>query len=300
MNNLPSEVLAMAERQEYIDVAYPWPAEVHGRFVPEFYQPKYDGIWAKVIWNGESPSALIYSRTGQLKGHLPVPSVMRRFGAFILIGEYLVSQQRAVGSPDYGKLRLFDCLYLRDLPHLPFADYKERYGALRDLAASQVNAITPWLLTPCWHLSTLPELWAKQVSTGVLEGVVYRRWEQKYKTALHRSKLRVETDAFICGFVRGQGKYLNTLGALELRYFDDPVTFTCSGMDDADRDKFWNNQEFFLMKVVTVEGRGFFDSGKPRHPQFLRVHADKPITACLKPTISKSATQPLASTTSSS
>lgn len=272
------------QRQDYIDVPYPPDKSTKG-FNPEFFQPKYDGIWAKVVWDGSSPAATIYSRTNQIKGTILVPNSVKRLGAFVLLGEYLVAQQRAVGSKDYGKIVFFDCLYVSDCPAVQYATYRDRYIMLRNLIDSQRSETSPWMLVPSLHLQHLAEVWQLKVQTGEFEGVVYRRWDTTYDKPLWRSKLAVTLDVIIVGFVEGDGKYTGTLGALRCNYYNGtPETeFTCSGMDDAFRHSVWAAKSDYLNHPCEVVARGgVFSSGKPRHPQFVQLRPDKLPTQCTR------------------
>ncbi len=80
----PSEIPAF--RQKYVDLDYPNNKQF------DFFQPKFDGIWAAVI-SGEDPGAVaIYSRTGQLKDRRVIPGFPENTVAF---AEFMFGSQWA-------------------------------------------------------------------------------------------------------------------------------------------------------------------------------------------------------------
>lgn len=56
----------------------------------------------------------------------------------------------------------------------------------------------------------------------------------------------------------------------------------CSGFDDETREYFTRNKDRMIGKVVEVKANELFkDSGKMRHPRFLRIRNDKEMERCV-------------------
>lgn len=88
------------------------------------------------------------------------------------------------------------------------------------------------------------------------------------------------TDLVVIGFKEGKGKYLGTLGALELGLSDGSHVCNCSGMDDETRDLISENEEDWLGAVVEVAYQRRDSGGGLRHPRFIRRREDKGASEC--------------------
>jgi DNA ligase-1 len=80
-----------------------------------------------------------------------------------------------------------------------------------------------------------------------------------------------DCDLEVIGFEAGKGKFEGTLGALVVDYKGTPVGVG-SGLSDGDRRMFWDHQDEYLGRVVTIQ---YFEEthaadGKPsiRFPVF--------------------------------
>jgi hypothetical protein len=77
-------------------------------------------------------------------------------------------------------------------------------------------------------------------------------------------------DVLIKGFIEGNGKYVNTLGAIMTEFGN-----VGTGLTDEDRNIIWNNKETLLDTYIEVEFMEKTPDNKFRHPRFKRLRPDK-------------------------
>lgn len=59
------------------------------------------------------------------------------------------------------------------------------------------------------------------------------------------------------------------------------IVCTCGGFNDTQRDEFTKNRSSYIKEVVEVKANGIFnDTGRLRHPRFLRIREDKNFNDC--------------------
>jgi hypothetical protein len=128
------------------------------------------------------------------------------------------------------------------------------------------------------------------------EGVVAKR---KAYADWWKIKEKRTVDCLAIGFKDGDGKYLGTLGAIELGVVVPPTTVrgartivladgpvcvvpigNTSGMTDAERDEIDDNRKRYLGHVLEVEYQYVGAGGRLRHPRFVRWRDDKPWQEC--------------------
>jgi bifunctional non-homologous end joining protein LigD len=132
------------------------------------------------------------------------------------------------------------------------------------------------------------ENWASYVRR-YREGVVLKRKGSHYPhgrtPAWLKLKVVDDADVVVTGFVQGQGKYADTLGAIRFgQYKDGALTErgTCSGMTDADRDAIWQHQADYLGRVLVIHHMGVLPGQTGfRHPQWSHLRSDKSPEDCL-------------------
>lgn len=99
------------------------------------------------------------------------------------------------------------------------------------------------------------ELVTKARNTGK-EGVMLNICDAPYVCKRTNNLLKVKVfqdcDLEITGFQQGTGKFANTLGALLVDYKGNTVGVG-SGMSDEQRKEFWDHQDQYLGRVVTVQ-----------------------------------------------
>ena len=88
------------------------------------------------------------------------------------------------------------------------------------------------------------------------EGVMINLADETYQfsrtNALLKVKVMQDCDLEIIGFEAGRGKFEGTLGALVCNYKGTPVGVG-SGLSDENRRMFWDHQDEYLGRVVTIQ-----------------------------------------------
>lgn len=242
-------------------------------------QLKYDGIWALVKIEGNKYE--IFSKTGQLKkvGYLTQDQLISE--PYYLVGEFMYGSQWSTHADRAGKLFIFDCLTTedRDISCLP---YKDRYRA----AVSAVLQLgQPFNILPCYSISKLGEFWTSLREQT--EGFIIRRWSSPWNDTLLKLKFEVEDDFVVSGITPGKGKHEGRMGALRLsQYYNGQLEYVMDvggGFTDEQRSD-WAS--LFVMglglgKVIQVKGKGRFNTGALRHPNFVRIRDDKLPHQCI-------------------
>lgn len=121
----------------------------------------------------------------------------------------------------------------------------------------------------------------QQVDSQGYEGIMVsldKPYKCKRNTSLLKCKVFLEGDFKIIGFNRGEGKFENTLGSLQVEFKGNTVGV--NGFSDEMRDEFWNNQDKYIGKIITVkykEESKDEDTGLPslQFPNFVTLRLDK-------------------------
>jgi hypothetical protein len=271
--------MKLLPRRKYVD--YPW-AELPSTVCHA--QIKADGHMAQIA--PSSDGLLHFSRTERLVRKLPIAarttSSLVGLGVPVeclrFFGEYHYGTQRAKAEVDgiYGQVTLYDVHDLEGrLDRLPYA---HRRKVLHEMFGTNPEWPDYFVVA-----EDVPYYEArKRVVEEDLEGLIFRDWSD----GLFRQK-RVEEEDYICmGFVpyktgprKGQG-----CGSIVGGKFDEtgtvvPVT-TMGGLDDALRNRIVANPEMYVGRVFTASGKGRFQSGLLRHPNFSRWRDDKSAEDC--------------------
>lgn len=125
------------------------------------------------------------------------------------------------------------------------------------------------------------------------EGIVVKSFMKTYydKGASLKCKKFETVDVVVCGYVQGRGKYSDTIGALQVGYYDpdkDEVirisNVNCS--TDAERNAWRDNWEDWKNTVIEVLCQEVTERSL-RHPRYVRRREDKDYKMCTKETIFK-------------
>lgn len=114
---------------------------------------------------------------------------------------------------------------------------------------------------------------------GVMINICDAPYEFKRTNNLLKVKKMDTLDLEIVGVEAGEGRLANTLGAIHVRYKDGNIVKVGSGFSDWMRDEIWNNQVYYIGKIVEIQ---YFEETKNdkggvslRFPIFKEVRLDK-------------------------
>lgn len=133
-------------------------------------------------------------------------------------------------------------------------------------------------------------LMSSAISSG-FEGIVVKSLNRKYydKAASLKCKKFETVDVVVCGYQQGRGKYSDTIGALEIGYFDKEknefVTISrvnCS--TDAERNYWRDHWDELVHSVIEVKCQEI-TARSLRHPVYIRRRDDKSYEMCTRETI---------------
>lgn len=166
------------------------------------------------------------------------------------------------------------------------------FDSRRELLAGVISIIdNPFLaLTPVFEPDQAT--YDAYVSGGG-EGMMLKRraatYAQKRSSDLLKVKVEHTLDAVVIGYKDGEGKYSDTIGAIEFGLYDATGALVhagfCSGMDDATRYEIGRNREALIGSVIEVKHFGLVteaDLDGLRHPNFIRFRDDKPAIECTR------------------
>lgn len=118
-----------------------------------------------------------------------------------------------------------------------------------------------------------------------LEGSVCKRKDASYRGGRSQAWLKIKVtdtvEAVVLGFKPGTGRRSGGPGALEIELLDDKgqptgtLTKAGSGLNDAELADMVANPGNWLGQVVEIKHYGVQDSGKVRHPTFVRRRDDR-------------------------
>jgi bifunctional non-homologous end joining protein LigD len=118
------------------------------------------------------------------------------------------------------------------------------------------------------------------------EGAVFKRKGSRYPVGRTTSWLKkkevADADVVIMGYTPGQGKFADTIGAVQFgQYKDGVLTYRgqCSGMTDQMRRSF-NQSHIGKVMVIRHMGKQGHADGQFRHPQYQDVRDDKRPEEC--------------------
>lgn len=187
---------------------------------------------------------------------------------------------------------VFDCLFydgedLRDMSYVTRLFYAVQ-------AISKINLPTVFKVES-QQVSSKEE--AMKVMNEFLEegfeGCVIKSFAKTYyeKGASLKCKKFETVDCVVCGYQDGNGKYSNSIGALEIGYYDEetdsiiPISNVNCGTDE--ERNLWNiNREQWLNTVIEVKCQEITEKSL-RHPVYIRRREDKDYKMCTKDTIFK-------------
>lgn len=277
------------ECQNYVELSGPEDPFFHEVSDPRdvIVQLKMDGIWGRVTI--VDSKVKVYSKTHQQKREFDLHPEL--FSApdqpTVLIAEFMYGSQWSKHPDRQGLLYVFDCVVHRG-EDLSSTRYAERYRR----ASTVCNQLgKPFEMVPCYSFSRWGELW-HEVEATKREGLVFHRWSSPYNTTLYKLKLEVEDDFVVMGYIEGQNQHVGRLGSIIAGQYNDQgvlvrVGEIGGGYSTSDRIAIWATRTELLGRVFLAKGKGRFESGALRHPNFGHFRDDKLPSQCILKRTSK-------------
>ncbi len=134
------------------------------------------------------------------------------------------------------------------------------------------------------------KIWARQ-GEGVMLNIATGKYEIKRSKQLLKVKFIKEMVLPVVGFIEGQGKYEDMLGAIVVDYNGSKVGVG-SGFTESQRYEIWNNQEFYKGKLAEIDTfgesqnqAGFISLNCPIFKGWAQSHKDAAPGSASTPTI---------------
>lgn len=242
---------------------------------------KFDGRWGQLLVNDTPGRFEIWSRHGRLKTE---GSCDRGLPRAFFHGEEVAGTNWAKKSGFDGHFRAFAVQSLdgADLWHL---SGDENRNVMVDFPWEELGL---WARPVSqWPASEWRRLWDEFVYSDRLpyEGLVFKHSRRPFGVGWGRMK-RLYTVDYVClGFntsdsssYRGQAKSI--IAGL---YVGTSLRAVCNvmGLTERQRADFSANPDQYIGRVFIAEGKGLFDTGALRHPNFVDWHAEKRPEECV-------------------
>ena len=278
-------------------------------------EPKYDGFRAGIIVrNGEVD---IYSRTHKSqRGKMPtLEKQLSKLPNMHLDGELvslsakhdvdgitipesdfnmtmrILNSRPAMAVREQKKhgpivFMMFDLLGFKetDIRRMPWGGRIEMRDMIYDSFLHGVDHLLPSPFLPPTRAS-----YDAIVASGG-EGAVLKNRAMTYTGKRDKAWMKVKAEhiinVVISGFTAGNGKYRDTIGAIQFdQYVPANDAFVrrgqCSGVDDDLRHKMAKNPEHYIGTVMAVKHAGYGTQHGLRHPRFVKFCIDKTPKDCV-------------------
>lgn len=173
------------------------------------------------------------------------------------------------------KLIAFDVLRLagQDLRSFEWLDRRAQLEQVFERHASDVVQLNP-------TSDSSLEVHKAHLKAG-FEGTVFKRKDSTYVNARAHSWVKIKAkqtdEATIVGFKPGKPgtRWEGKVGAFEVQMLENGARTTVKCRTDAQHEEASSHPERWDGVVIELEHNGFFPSGAPRHPRFLRRRDDR-------------------------
>jgi ATP-dependent DNA ligase len=259
--------------------------------------PKYDGQWGTLVHELGDDTIRLWSRHGKLKKEW-TRTIYDALPSFRLYGEYIFGTQYAQTSPYSGAFLGFDADFYdeEDISSEPFIlrhnCMKEVLKPLGKLSRGEIDAQA--IASDNYALDevdAINKVIHRRLAIGdsfdnSIEGVVIKPLKGTLHTPWVRIKPIFTMDYVIMGFNQSdapkyKGKMVRSIRAG--LWIEGTLTHLCdvSGLNEADRKRFYEKPNLYVGKVIECSGKEIFNSGALRHPNFVRFHPEKLPEDCI-------------------
>ena len=252
-------------------------------------QPKLDGQWGQLVIPPVG-DVEIWSRHGRV-------TTTKEFGATraecaarpvsgetVIHGEFMHGSNWAIKHDRVGEFHAFDCTVL-DGVSIEALSLERRLQITRTVVGSLRFGGLDWMRTVETldvSLSAAINVWQRVLDED-FEGLVFKTKGGAWGEGWSRLKRTYTIDYVVMGFNPGGGKYKGTVGSIKAGLMiDGELVESCNvgGITDAQREDFNADPDTYIGAVFEANGKGLFDSGALRHPNFLRWRDDKTPADC--------------------
>lgn len=268
---------------------------------PTIVEPKYDGIrvLAAIEKNQNSISkndfadfydAVFFSRNGiQLHSFYKLHnSISKKFSGFVLDGEMTgenflditkIFRTKKQISLDTVTYNVFDIIPSEDF----FSSKPNSYYTLPVRKSflknhidnnSSIKSVPYNIVNNELELNTIYEKW---LNLGY-EGIIIKNLNGLYEYKRSKNWLKLKPfhteDVPIKNIIEGEGKYKNSLGALEIIYKGKLVRVG-SGFSDELRNQIWKDAQNLQGKIIEIKYQEETPDGSLRFPVFIKFRPDK-------------------------
>lgn len=275
-------------------------------------QAKYDGARLLVHFDGDNTyctSRRISKKTGkyhELQNRLVTFKSKVDLGYTVLDGEVyskdwsttagitkaLPEKSFELQKENQIRFAAFDCLFF-DGVDIRSRPYVERYLAAKiviDIIKKEFMHITESIkVNSREHAIVLLDEYINKGFEGLVVKHLQKTYDEKY--AMLKLKKSETLDCVVYDIVQGKGKYIDTVGALRLGYYDEETSkivhiTNCAPGTDNDRNNWRDNWERMRLAVIEIECQEITKTSV-KHPRIVRIRHDKDYTMCTRETIFK-------------
>jgi len=237
---------------------------------PAIIQEKLDGTYRSIVVDEDIE---IYSRSGEKSNYPKFTEKLRNLPEGVYIGEFML-----VNEPDRFKANGLlnsdeepDNIEVICWDYLTLDEWKEGKSntiydnRLKTLAKNLTENGYGWCDVKIAktkyvnNINEAKEFYKNIVSQGG-EGAVLKNIDNKFKNGTATDNIKMKEEAVsefrITGFQEGKGRFVGTLGALEVISEDGEVITKVSGFTDEIRDKIWNDRENLINTIISVKYNG--------------------------------------------
>lgn len=304
-----------------------WLNELYG-FEPVIAQPKYDGERMLIHFDQHQAactSRRISKKTSkfmQNEDKLPIISAIaghidlgytvldcecyqKDWSTIVGILHSLPERAIELSEKTPPKFAIFDCLWydgvcLEDRPYLERLKYAIKMVELIDCKFVHLvdfidDELKPNTIEHAHFFKSIEEqeqAMQNAIDAG-FEGIVVKSLKKTYRDmgASLKCKKFETVDVVVYDYVQGRGKYIDTVGALSIGYYD-PTTGNIKHISqvncgtDAERNMWRNRWSELKGSVIEVKCQEVTETSL-RHPVYIRLREDKTAEMCTKDTIFK-------------
>jgi DNA ligase-1 len=238
---------------------------------PAIIQEKLDGTYRSIVVN--TGNIEIYSRSGE-KSHYPkFTEKLQNLPDGVYIGEFMVKNEldRFKANGLLNSDTEPDNIYAVTWDYLTLDEWKEGKSKvdyelrLKTLAKNLTENGYGWAdvtIAKTRFVNSFED--AKEFYLDIValggEGAVLKNKDNKFKNGTATDNIKMKEEAVsefrITGFQEGTGRFVGTLGAIEVISEDENVVTKVSGFTDDTRDYIWKNREKLLGSIISVKYNG--------------------------------------------